>query len=104
MNALPFSKVTFSTADSGSSLDTVLRVRWLPTTTPPCDDDSAGLLKSVQYFTNSAILGVGIEQLSFTAPAFGDPGVTLRNGLIYNSADLTMVKETRFLTFRKGLN
>src|SRR5207249_11520856 len=23
---------------------------------------------------------------------------------IYNSADLTMVKETRFLTFRKGLN
>ena len=23
---------------------------------------------------------------------------------IYNSADLTMVRETRFLTFRKGLN
>ena len=55
MNALPFSKVTFSTASqTPDSLDTVLRVRWLPATSPPCDDDSAGLLKSLQRFTNSA--------------------------------------------------
>ena len=45
-------------------------------------------LATYQYFTNSAILGVGIEQLSFTAPSFGEPDVILRNGLIYNSADL----------------
>jgi len=55
MNALPFSKVTFSTASqTPDSLDTVLRVRWLPATSPPCDDNSAGLLKSLQRFTNSA--------------------------------------------------
>jgi hypothetical protein len=48
-------------------------------------------LATYSYFTNSAILGVGIEQLSFTAPAFGDPGVVLRNGLIYNNADLYKV-------------
>jgi Carboxypeptidase regulatory-like domain len=48
-------------------------------------------LATYQYFTNSAILGVGIEQLSFTAPSFGEPGVILRNGLIYNSADLYRV-------------
>jgi hypothetical protein len=50
-----------------------------------------GNLATYQYFTNSAILGVGIDQLSFTAPAFGEPGVTLRNGLIYNPSDLYRV-------------
>ena len=46
--------VSFSTADSGASLDTVLRTRWLPALNPPCDDDSAGFMKSIQYFTNTA--------------------------------------------------
>ena len=45
-------------------------------------------LATYQYFTNSAILGVGIDQLSFTSPAFGEPGVVLKNGLIYNPPDL----------------
>lgn len=48
-------------------------------------------LATYSYFTNSAILGVGIEQLSFTAPSFGEPGVILRNGMIYNQADLYKV-------------
>jgi hypothetical protein len=50
-----------------------------------------GNLSTYQYFTNSAILGVGIDQLSFTSPAFGEPAVNLRNGLIYNPADLRRV-------------
>jgi Carboxypeptidase regulatory-like domain/TonB dependent receptor len=48
-------------------------------------------LSTYQYFTNSAILGVGIDQLSFTAPAFGDPSVILKQGLVYNVADLHKV-------------
>jgi hypothetical protein len=48
-------------------------------------------LATYQYFTNSAILGVGIDQLSFTSPAFGEPGAVLRNGLVYNPSDLYRV-------------
>ncbi|MEO8593904.1 MAG: TonB-dependent receptor [Candidatus Solibacter sp.] len=48
-------------------------------------------LSTYQYFTNSAILGVGIDQLSFTSPAFGDPALFLRNGLVYNPQDLYKV-------------
>jgi len=46
--------ISFSTANSGASLDTVLRTRWLPTLSPPCDDNSAGYMKSIQWFTNTA--------------------------------------------------
>ena len=59
-------------------------------------------LATYQYFTNSAILGVGIDQLSFTAPAFGEPGVVLRNGLIYNQADLYRVTLIRARVPRPG--
>lgn len=48
-------------------------------------------LATYQYFTNSAILGVGIDQLSFTNPNFGEPGVVLSQGLVYNPADLHRV-------------
>jgi outer membrane receptor protein involved in Fe transport len=48
-------------------------------------------LATYQYFTNSAILGVGIDQLSFTSAAFGEPGAVLRNGLVYNPSDLYRV-------------
>lgn len=48
-------------------------------------------LATYQYFTNSAILGVGIDQLAFTPSAFGDPAVILRQGLVYNPADLHRV-------------
>jgi hypothetical protein len=44
-----------------------------------------------QYFTNSAILGVGFDQLVFDAPGFGDPAITLRGGMVYNPADLFRV-------------
>jgi len=50
-----------------------------------------GNLSTYQYFTNSAILGVGIDQLSFTSASFGEAAVVLRNGLIYNPADLRRV-------------
>ncbi|MEP6714028.1 MAG: TonB-dependent receptor [Terriglobia bacterium] len=48
-------------------------------------------LATYSYFTNSAIIGVGIDQLSFTNPNYGEPAITLRNGLIYNPADLHKV-------------
>jgi hypothetical protein len=35
------------------------------------------------------VVGVGINQLQFPAPSFGVPGITLRNGLIYNASALT---------------
>ena len=35
--------------------------------------------------------GVGFDQLVFDAPGFGDPAITLRNGMVYNPADLTRV-------------
>src|SRR5206468_6504392 len=48
-------------------------------------------LATYSYFTNSAILGVGIDQLAFSNANFGEPAITLRNGLIYNPADLHKV-------------
>lgn len=48
-------------------------------------------LATYQYFTNSAILGVGIDQLAFQNPNFGEPAIVLQQGLIYNRADLTKV-------------
>ncbi len=48
-------------------------------------------LATYSYFTNSAILGVGIDQLSFTNANFGEPAITLKDGLIYNPADLRKV-------------
>jgi hypothetical protein len=50
-----------------------------------------GNLATYQYFTNSAILGVGFDQLVFDAPGFGDPAIRLQDGLVYNPADLTRV-------------
>ncbi len=48
-------------------------------------------LATYQYFTNSAILGVGIDQLAFQNPNFGEPAIVLQQGLVYNKADLTKV-------------
>ncbi|MEP6963791.1 MAG: hypothetical protein ABI995_17075, partial [Acidobacteriota bacterium] len=50
-----------------------------------------GNLPTYQYFTNAAILGVGFDQLVFDAPGFGDPAINMRNGLVYNPADLYRV-------------
>jgi hypothetical protein len=46
-------------------------------------------LATFNSFTTSPVVGVGINQLQFPAPSFGVPGVTLRNGLIYDPAALT---------------
>jgi hypothetical protein len=58
-----------------------------------------------------SLLGLGLCTLLLTAPAaFARINVVTLPGrdsvqlTIYNSADLTLVKETRVLTFRKGLN
>ncbi|MBC8165333.1 MAG: carboxypeptidase regulatory-like domain-containing protein [Bryobacteraceae bacterium] len=45
-------------------------------------------LPTYGYFTNSAILGVGFDQRVWDNPGFGDPAVTLRDGLQYNVGDL----------------
>lgn len=45
-------------------------------------------LPAYSYFTNSAILGVGFDQFTWESASFGDPAVTLRNGLQYNVGDL----------------
>ncbi|HYP14454.1 MAG TPA: TonB-dependent receptor, partial [Bryobacteraceae bacterium] len=59
---------------------TVLRAGWGIT---------YGATAPFNYITNQPILGVGVNQLNFTAPAFGEPAVVLQNGLSYNPADLT---------------
>ena len=48
-------------------------------------------LPTYQYFTNSAILGVGIDQLSFTNANYGEPAVQMSTGLVYDPADLHKV-------------
>ncbi len=40
-------------------------------------------------FTSTPVQGVGINQLTFSAPAFGVPTTTLSQGLVYNPAALT---------------
>jgi hypothetical protein len=58
---------------------TVLRAGW---------GIAYGSTPSYNYITNSAILGVGFNQLNFTSPSYGDPAVVLRNGLQYSPAAL----------------
>ena len=43
---------------------------------------------SYNYITNSPIVGVGFNTLTFTSPSYGDPATLLRNGLQYNPASL----------------
>lgn len=50
-----------------------------------------GNLPTYQYFTNSAILGVGFDQLVFDAPGFGEAAISLQGGMVYNRADLNRV-------------
>ncbi len=49
-----------------------------------------GAPPTFSYITNSALLGVGFNQLNFTNTntGFGTAAVTMKNGLIYNQADL----------------
>jgi len=47
-----------------------------------------GQLSGYNYITNSAILGVGFNQLTCSTPAFGSPAFLLRDGMQYNPADL----------------
>lgn len=49
---------------------------------------SYGAVPTFNYITNGALLGVGFNQLNFTAPSFGTAAVTLKNGLQYNPASL----------------
>ncbi|MDQ1473405.1 MAG: hypothetical protein QOJ99_4885 [Bryobacterales bacterium] len=58
---------------------TVLRAGWGIT---------YGTTGSYNYITNSPVLGVGFNQLSFTSPSYGDAATVLRNGLQYNPASL----------------
>jgi len=48
-------------------------------------------LATFSYFTNAAILGVGVNQLAFTSATYGLPGATLSGGLQYNPAALYKV-------------
>lgn len=45
-----------------------------------------GPVSSFSYITNSAILGVGYNTLTFNSPAFGVPTTTMSQGLQYNRA------------------
>lgn len=58
---------------------TVLRAGWGITYTN---------LPTYSYFTNSPILGVGFDQISWDNPGFGEAAVLLQDGLQYNVADL----------------
>jgi hypothetical protein len=49
---------------------------------------SYGAVPTYSYITNGALLGVGFNQLNFTAPSFGTAAVTLKNGLQYNPSAL----------------
>ena len=42
---------------------------------------SYGQVPTYYYITNGSLLGVGFNQLSYTAPSFGTPGAILKNGL-----------------------
>ncbi|HEY4087119.1 MAG TPA: TonB-dependent receptor [Bryobacteraceae bacterium] len=50
---------------------------------------SYGPVPSFSYITNAALLGVGFNQLTFAAPAFGVPTATLSQGLQYDHSLLT---------------
>lgn len=58
---------------------TVLRAGWGVT---------YGTTANFNFITNTQIIGVGFNSLSFTSPSFGQPGATLKNGLQYNPAIL----------------
>lgn len=47
-----------------------------------------GNLGGYAYLTNQAILGVGFDQKIWDSPAAGEPATILRNGLVYNRAEL----------------
>lgn len=42
------------------------------------------------YIGGGNSIGMGFNSIAFSNPAFAEPGVTLRNGLSYNAADLTV--------------
>ena len=56
------------------------------------------------HLTILTILAVSTTRLHARINVVTLPGRDTVQLTIYNSADLTMVKETRHLTFRKGLN
>jgi len=58
---------------------TVLRAGW---------GVSYGSSVNFNYVGGGNSLGMGFNTISFTTPSFGDPAVTLRNGLNYNVNDL----------------
>ncbi len=49
---------------------------------------SYGTTAAFNYITNTAQVGVGFNILNFTAPGFGEPTTTLREGLKYDPAAL----------------
>jgi len=58
---------------------TVLRAGW---------GISYGDIPNYAYLTNTTLLGVGFNSINFNSPAFGQPGVVMKNGLKYNLGDL----------------
>jgi hypothetical protein len=63
---------------------------------------SSSLRKLFWVLLGSVFLAVPAAQARIAVVTL--PGRDTVQLTIYNSVDLTMVKETRFLTFRKGLN
>ena len=49
-----------------------------------------GNLATYSYFTNGAILGVGFDQKVWTNATFGDPGMFLKDGFVYDRASLNV--------------
>jgi hypothetical protein len=49
---------------------------------------SYGQTSQFRYIGGGNSLGMGFNTINFSTPAFGEPAVTLRNGLNYNVADL----------------
>ncbi|MCU1326189.1 MAG: hypothetical protein JWN34_1559 [Bryobacterales bacterium] len=50
-----------------------------------------GQTANYNYISNTPIVGVGFNQLSFNRPSFGEPAFTLQGGLPYNPASLNSV-------------
>lgn len=49
---------------------------------------SYGQVTQFRYIGGGNSLGMGFNTIGFSTPAFGDPAVLMRNGLVYNTADL----------------
>ncbi len=63
---------------------------------------SYGQVSQFRYIGGGNSLGMGFNSMSFTSPAFGQPGATLRDGLIYDVNELTAASYDPGLRPSKG--